>query len=192
MDENSLSTHETDEHDLSTHEMERDFFQGAQPVTVSVELLGETLEEAREVFAANGWTEAEGLRIVMTAGIGKLKTAPTLSDDDLASPDTVKGLSDRMMQLESLYAVMKYRAFHLMKDNQTLEIQNNALRNTIRAMEGQVQGLQEEILTLKARSGETKRRIIPGLVERAPTQLSEVADAPARPTLLDKIRRRLG
>ena len=180
------------ESDLSTHEMERDFFQGAQPVKVEVELLEETLEEARRVFAANGWTDAEGLRIVMTTGIGKLKSEQTLSDDTLASPDTVKGLSNRMMQLESLYAVMKYRAFHLMKDNQILEIQNNALRNTIHALEGTMQRLHDENLALKDRLGEETWRPLPGLVSGAPTQLSGLVDAPARTTLWDRIRRRLG
>ena len=79
--------------DLSTHEMEQDFFQGAGLIKVGVELLAETLEEALPVFAANGWDEAEGLRIALTTGVGKLKIDQTLSDDALASPDTVQGLS---------------------------------------------------------------------------------------------------
>lgn len=181
-----------EDHDLSTNEMERDFFHDAETVKVEIEVMKETMDEARKVFASNGWDEAEGLRIALTTGIGKLMTDQTLSDDALASPDTLKGLSDRMMQLESLYAVMKFRAFHLMKDNQTLEIQNNALRNTIHAMEGQVQRLQHEIAALKSHGGASKTRLIPGLVERAPTQLSEVTDTPERRGCLYAIRRRLG
>jgi hypothetical protein len=180
------------ESDLSTHEMEQDFFRGAQPVKVEVELLAETLEKARQVFAANGWDEAEGLRIALATGIGKLNVDQTLPDEDLASPDTLQGLSDRMMQLESLYAVMKYRAFHLMKDNQILEIQNNALRNTIRALEGTMQRLHDENLELKDRLGEATWRPVPGMVARAPTMLSEVVAAPARQGFLQRICRRLG
>ena len=179
------------ESDLSTHEMEQDFFQGAGPVKVEVDLLRETLEEAQRVFAANRWTEAEGLRIALTTGIGKLKTEQTLSDEALASPDTLKGLSDRLMQLESLYAVIKYRAFHLMKDNQTLEMQNSALRNTIHALEGTIRRVHDENTALKARLGEAKPSPLPGLIAHAPTQLSEIVATPSRRGFLHRIWRRL-
>ncbi|MDH7487938.1 MAG: hypothetical protein QHH80_00300 [Anaerolineae bacterium] len=181
-----------DEHELSTEEMERDFFRGAEVIQVAISILRETLEEAKQVFAANGWTEEEGLRIALTLGLAKIKTDQVISDDSLASLDTPGGLSDRLMQLDSLYAVMKYRAFHLMKDNQTLEIQNAALRNTIHALEGHIQRLNEEIAALKSgRGGGTARRI-PGVVEPAPTTLREVHAAQRPAGLVRRILRRLG
>lgn len=181
-----------DEHDLSTGEMERDFFQGAEVIQVAVSILRETLEEAKPIFAANGWTDEEGLRIALTLGLAKIKTDQAISDDMLASLDTPKGLSDRLMQLDSLYAVMKYRAFHLMKDNQTLEIQNAALRNTIHALEGHIQRLNEEIAALKSGRGGGPMRRIPGVVEPAPTTLSEVPMGQKPAGGLRRILRRLG
>lgn len=180
-----------DEHDLSTEEMERDFFQGAEVTQVAVSVLRETLEQAKPVFATNGWTEEEGLRIALTLGLAKLKTDQAISDESLASLDTPGGLSDRLMQLDSLYAVMKYRAFHLMKDNQTLEIQNAALRNTIHALEGHIQRLNEEIAAMKSGRGGTPRRI-PGVVEPAPTTLSEIPAGEKPAGLLRRILWRLG
>jgi hypothetical protein len=183
-----------DEQDLSTEEMERDFFQGAEVVKVEVAVLRETLEEAKRVFAANGWSEEEGLRIALTLGMGmgKLKAEQALSDESLAPLDTPGGLSDRLMQLDSLYAVMKYRAFHLMKDNQTLEIQNAALRNTIHALEGHIQRLNEEIAALKGGRGGGALRRIPGVVEPAPTTLRGIAAGQKPVGLVRRILRRLG
>lgn len=181
-----------DVQDLSTEEMERDFFQGAEVVKVEVAVLRETLDEAKRVFAANGWMEEEGLRIALTLGMGKIKAEQTLSDESLAPLDTPGGLSDRLMQLDSLYAVMKYRAFHLMKDNQTLEIQNAALRNTIHALEGHIQRLNEEIAALKGGRGGHALRRIPRVVDPAPTTLRGIATEQKPVGLVRRVLRRLG
>ncbi|MEM4725210.1 MAG: hypothetical protein QXP01_09380 [Candidatus Hadarchaeum sp.] len=53
------------------------------------------------------------------------------------------------MDLESVAAVMKFRAFSFMRDNQVLDMQTGALRNTILGLESMVQQLREENAVLR-------------------------------------------
>lgn len=59
-------------------------------------------------------------------------------------------LADQVTNLESLAAVMKFRTFSFMCDNQTLEMQMGGLRNSVTGLEGALHRLRPERDALKA------------------------------------------
>jgi hypothetical protein len=59
-------------------------------------------------------------------------------------------LADRLTNLESLAAVMKFRTFNFMQDNQTLELRMGALHNSVIGLEGALHRLRPERDALKA------------------------------------------
>jgi len=138
-----------DKKDLSTYEMEQKFFRDARVVKVDIEILEETYQLALEIFARNHWTPEEGLRIALTAGVGKMRADQFLSVEDTHLAES-QDLADRLTWLESMYAVMKHRTFHLMRDNQALEFRSSASGNIISGLEAKVRRLERENLRLKA------------------------------------------
>jgi hypothetical protein len=118
----------------STAEFEAHFFRDAEKVKVEVELLSETVEAVHRLAAENEWEDAEGWRAVIGAGLGYLA------------------------QVESMYAVLKFRTFGFLKDNQTLEFHAAALRTSVKALEMTVDRLREENERLKAEIGLLRSR----------------------------------
>ena len=155
----------------STFELEQKFFQGARTVVVEVEILEETYQDALRVFSANSWSPEEGFRIALTTGLGKMKTEQLM--DSVESSNGPSSITNRLMQLESLYAVMKHRVFHLMRDNQALEFQNSASRNVLSGHQVVIERLREENGQLRARMAELSTGALPGLIgpPPAPTPL---------------------
>lgn len=154
---------------LSTSELERSLFKDARAVKVEIEILEEQHQDLVRVCTRNKWSVREGYRVALTTGLGKLRA-------DLLEGESEEqlGLTERLMHLESLYAVMKFNAFHLMKDNQTLELQNAALRNTVSALEGALRRVQDENSGLRIRLGEKPSDSAGPLIEKVPTSLSGI------------------
>ena len=134
----------TERESPSTFELKRRFFQGARTMRVEIDMLEETYQSALATFESNAWTPQEGLQIALTMGLGTMATEQLCDPDSAASEGEDKRLTDRLSQLESLYAVMKFRVFHLMRDNQVLELQNSAFRNTVLGLESMVERLRRE------------------------------------------------
>jgi len=164
-----------EENQFSTCDMEQRFFQGAHTIKVEIQILAETCEDALGIFAANSWTTEEGFQIALTTGLGKMKT---------------ERLSGRLMRLESMYAVMKYRAFQLMRDNQALEFQNSASRNIISGLEVTVERLRKENLQIRTGIATGGTGAKPALLESA-RPCSDPIPSPSGPRGLRHALRRL-
>lgn len=137
----------------STAEFEAHFFAGGEKVKVEVELLSETVEAVRRLAAENEWNEAEGWRAVIGAGLGYLRgerVLRALAGADRFSAKDLERLLNRLAQIESMYAVLKFRTFGFLKDNQTLEFHAAALRTSVKALEMTVDRLRAENERLKA------------------------------------------
>ena len=150
--------------EFSTSEMQRHFFEDACTVKVEIEVFEDQHQDALRAFRANHWRVEEGYRIALSTGLGKL-SADQMEEED----DAEVHMPERLMRLESLYAVMKFNAFHLMRDNQTLEMQTCALRNTISALEGALERAHAETNALRSRLGEPPTKWPSILIEQVPS-----------------------
>jgi chromosome segregation ATPase len=139
--------------DLSSAEFERRFFEEAEIVTLHILLLKETYEDIQATIERNGWEPEEGLRILLTLGLGYAQGQRLLQADDAERAR----LAERLADLESVAAVMKFRTFSFMRDNQTLEMRMGALQNAKTGLEAVIHRLrperdvlQEEVEKLRA------------------------------------------
>lgn len=100
--------------------MNQNFDSGGRSVHIALDLLEEQWNALRAEFAANQWSEADGLRYVLAAGLRAIQ--------DERAPQESERIQNERMQLEGRYAVMKYRAFQFMQAVQALEWKLNAAR----------------------------------------------------------------
>jgi len=120
---------------------------GASTTRVSIEVLQETHDDLLEVISRNGWDTEEGLRVLLTMGLGYAQGKRFLEADD----EEQQRLARYLAELESVAAVMRFNAYGLLRDNQVLEMGVGANRNHIRGLENLVRRLQEENAQLRAR-----------------------------------------
>jgi len=116
--------------------------------TLPLEVLSETLAEVRNMAEIEGWTEQEALRIIFSYGLGFLKGEEAAYDMERAGLKTDKEKIDyllrELVRVEGRYAAMKFKAFGLERDNQTLELK---LKGTVAqrdALEKMIKQLQQE------------------------------------------------
>jgi len=112
-------------------EMYADLFKGMKSDAVQMSLSKEVLDQARKLAEENGWSEEDASQIIFANGLFYLLGQRCLAeldghDADLAAE--VKRVTRELIDMQGKYAVMKFRAFTLQQDNQTLEFQNTGLR----------------------------------------------------------------
>jgi chromosome segregation ATPase len=129
-----------EETDLNSAEFERRFFAGAEIVTLQIPILKETQADIQATIERNSWEPEEGLRILLTLGLGYAQGRRLLQADD----EERARLAGRLADLESLAAAMKFRTFSFMRDNQVLETRMGALQNAKTGLEAVVQRLRPE------------------------------------------------
>jgi len=166
----------------SSTDFERRFFEGAETVTVEIKVLKETYNDILAAIERNGWEPEEGLLILLTLGLGYTQGERLLHADD----EERSQLIERLLNLESVAAVMKFRTFNFMRDNQVLEMRMNALQNTILGLEGIIQRLRSEKEALKQ---EVERLRIKGNVSQVETTADDVDAQGARNGLQAKTTR---
>lgn len=127
-------------HEPSSTDFERRFFKGAETVTLEIKVLKETYNDILAAIERNGWDLEEGLLTLLTLGLGYTQGERLLHAGD----EERSQLIERLLNLESVAAVMKFRTFSFMRDNQVLEMRMSALQNTILGLEGIIQRLRSE------------------------------------------------
>lgn len=135
---------------LDRTDLQRRFFDQAEVVSVTIHILKETYDDILAAIERNGWELEEGLRILLTLGLGYTQGQRFLQSSD----EEQNRLVQRLMDLESVAAVMKFRTFCLMRDNQVLDMRMGALQNTISGLQGMVDRLRAENAALTRRAEE--------------------------------------
>jgi len=163
---------------------------GADTVVVQIEMLKETYDLMQQVIQRNQWDAREGALTLLALGLGYAQGKLSVESDEA----TQQALAERLTNLESAYAVMKYRAYSYMKDNQTLELKNSGCEAEITALTNLVKRLRDEMRELKAENARLQR-LAPlaepeGSVGRP---AASAASAPAKPKgFLARLRFLLG
>jgi chromosome segregation ATPase len=126
-------------------ELYADLFQGTAATTVTIGLLEEEVDQVRELVTAEQWEPDEALHTVFAAGLAYLRGERTLraaaAGDQAAE---LERLLRQLMACESRYAVMKYRAFTLQEEKQTLAFKVTGLEGENRMGEAALWRLQRE------------------------------------------------
>ncbi len=170
-----MNASEDEEQVPSSADFEQHFFSEAQIVTLEIKILKETYEEILKVIQRNGWEIEEGLRILLTLGSGYAQGRYFLEAED----EQQHRLAERLADLESVAAVMKFRAFTFMRDNQVLEMRSAALQNSVTGLEAVVQRLRLECEDLRAElerlRSEAARPTFGGTVVPTTSSISEAS-----------------
>jgi len=180
---------EVDRSELSSAEFENRFFANARLTRLEIELFQQDLNEMRQYLAGGQFAnENEGWRFMLATGYAYLRGQREILTPDGAGFD-VKGIQKsmkRLVEIESMYAVMKNRTYTWMKDHQTMEMQNSALHRLAGGYRGKLAIVQAENQAIKAEVAALRER----LERLAPAQEPEPA-ASERPAPAARWWRRL-
>jgi predicted nucleic acid-binding Zn-ribbon protein len=121
------------------------FFEGAEIVKLEISVLKETYDDILATIERNKWDTEEGLRILLTLGLGYAQGQYLLQCDDAQRAR----LAERLADLESVAAAMKFRAFTFMRDNQVLEMRSAALQKSVVGLEAVIKRIHPERDELK-------------------------------------------
>jgi hypothetical protein len=142
-----------------TREMYVDPLKGASAVTIEVPLLEETLRDAKALTEGQKWSEQEGLQIIFVNGLYYLRGERQLQEVP-GWPDGLGGevqrLTTELIDMQSKYAVMKFRAFTLDQAKQVLEFNVVGLEGENRLSAWRLQKFREDEELLRAELGRVK------------------------------------
>ncbi len=178
----------------ASREMYSHLFDGARTCEVQLRALDERYSQAMALCRENDWPEQEGLLIIFANGLHYLRGEKYLQGLD-DSPDhlatEVKRLTDELMNVQSMYSVMKFRAYLLNQDNQALEFQNTALKTENRWSGARLRQFREDEELLRVELAKVKQES-----EQLRKQLAVLEGtaepAPPEPGFAQKLLRRLG
>lgn len=105
-------------------EMYADLFEGVSPASIQVPVLQEVANQARKLAEENGWSEEDAFQILFAHGLYYLLGERRLQGSDGQDAHAVaevKRLTAELMDMQSKYAVMKFRAYTLNEAKQNLE-----------------------------------------------------------------------
>ena len=149
--------------------MYADLFKGVSATTVVVPLLEETLRNARALIEEQKWDEQEGLQIIFANGLYYLRgerSLGVLNCDDDALAREVERLTRDLMDMHSMYAVMKFRAYTLSEAKQALEFNVTGLETENRWSTARLwqfradeEQMQKELDALRAENARLSQRL---------------------------------
>jgi hypothetical protein len=143
---------EVEQPTVNTDKWEQRFYPNAQLTRLEIELFEQDVNEMREYLKQGTFeNENEGWRYLLGTGYAYLRGKERLLLPDGSGVDP-EGLAEnlrRQIEIETMYAVLKQRAYVWMKDNQTMDIQTGALHNTVNGYRAVINRLREENRALK-------------------------------------------
>jgi hypothetical protein len=176
---------EVEQPTLSADKWEQRFYPNAQLTHIEIELFAQDLNEMREYLKQGTFeNETEGWRYLLQTGYAYLRGKERLLPPDGSGIDPA-GVAEnlrRQVEIESMYAVLKRRAYVWMTDYQTMNLQTGALHTLLSGHKALIDQLQEENKALKTEMVQLQTR----LSQLAPEEEAPAA-APAPPEPLAPI-----
>lgn len=130
-------------------------------VQITMQITAEMAEQIKALAAARRWPEADAYVAMLASGIGALKEARArelLADDSQAARDELDLLVKQMRQMETQYAVMKFRTWNFLQAYQASAMSTGALQNRATGLALVVDRLREENEQLQKRIRELESR----------------------------------
>ncbi len=118
-------------------------------VQLQVEVLKSLWNRMLELFRRRGWSEEEGLRMVLAAGLASLEADDRLKDTSLSND--AEGLVRELARLDSEYSAMKYMAFKLAEANKALQIKISGLKASEEAWQRWAEKVRAELSRLRGK-----------------------------------------
>jgi chromosome segregation ATPase len=134
----------------------------ASEASIEVSLLTEQLALAKELVRSNGWSDEEGYQIIFVNGLhfllGERRLQSLDCDHDSLSRE-VERLTRELMEYQSMYAAMKYKAFTLSEEKYVLEGNVSGLEASDRFATSTIKRFRQEKETLKSRIRELEEEV---------------------------------
>jgi hypothetical protein len=162
---------------VSDDKWEKRFYPNAQFTRVEIELFQQDLNEMQEYLKQGTFeNENEGWRYLLGMGYAYLrgKERLLLPDGSGIDPAGIAESLRRQIEIETMYAVLKQRAYVWMTDNQTMSMQTGALHTTVAGYRALIDRLREETQALKAEVAQLQTR----LKQLTPDEEAPVATPP--------------
>lgn len=119
----------------------------------------ETYQDICSLIQERGWDEAEGLRILLAAGIGYLRVTRFSDEEAVGMPQNTRDLFERLVKAESLLASMRFRMFELQQQNQNWELSNGAVFQENIGLRNLTNRHLEEISELRTRVSSLEKEL---------------------------------
>ncbi|HTP08007.1 MAG TPA: hypothetical protein VMP08_07140 [Anaerolineae bacterium] len=160
---------------------EQRFYLNAQLTHLDIELFEQDFTEMQAYLNQGTFEhENEGWRYLLATGYAYLrgKERLLLPDGSGIDPASVAENLRRQIEIESMYAVLKQRAYVWMTDYKTMDMQTGALHTTVAGYRALIDRLKEENQTLKTELKQLRQQ----LAQRAPQDETPLV-TPVKPEL---------
>lgn len=163
-------------------------------VEITMRITAEMAGQIKALAEAQGWPEADAYVAMLASGIGTLKEARArelLAQDTEAARDELDLLVKQMRQMETQYAVMKFRTWNFLQAYQASAMSRGALENRANGLTLVVDRLQAENEHLRKRVQELEAQLAAATEPRRAPQRAPGADSSSTGGLLRKLVCRL-
>jgi hypothetical protein len=129
----------------------------ASKTSIEVSLLGEQLARAKSLVEENRWDEEEGYLIIFLNGLHFLlgdRSLQAFDGDHDSLGREVERLTRELMEYQSMYAAMKYKAFTLSEEKYVLEGNVSGLEAADRFSTARLRMFRRDEEALRARLAE--------------------------------------
>ncbi|MBI3738360.1 MAG: hypothetical protein HY258_04875 [Chloroflexi bacterium] len=126
---------------------ERDFFPNAKIVHLEVDVLNDLWADLQKEFAENEWSETDGLRHILAAGLAYLRAERMRQEvaDGADSEPRLEQIMHESMEMQGRFALMKYRAYQFLQDAKTLSMKLNACRQESDGLSQEIENLRDKL-----------------------------------------------
>jgi chromosome segregation ATPase len=121
----------------------------------------EMAEDLRALLQEEGWTQDEGLRLILGAGMGAVRAAQAEADlenealpEANDAPPTFEAMRRRLIHVEASLAVLRFRLFEAQEANRAWNLSTGAIQAENVGLNALVKRQKEDIEALKARLAE--------------------------------------
>ncbi|NPV87090.1 MAG: hypothetical protein HPY45_13910 [Anaerolineae bacterium] len=157
----------------------------AQARRLTLRVTPQTYDDLAELIGARGWQWEDGLRIILAAGLGYLRSNRLPEEPPNAMPQDAAALTTRLVHAESQLAAMRYRLFEIQQANADWETSSGAVYRENIGLKNLAQRHKEEIRHLQAETARLREELAQ---QRAAPQDAQPARSP-RGTLWQRLRK---